>query len=382
MLRIGIVAGEPSGDYLAADLIRELRLRVPDVLIEGIGGPQMQAAGCSILFPMEKLAVMGLIEVAGRYLELVGIRNKLLKHFKTTPPDVFIGVDAPDFNIGLEASLHANGIKTVHYVSPSVWAWRQYRIHKIKQAVDLMLVLFPFEQKIYQQYGIPVCLVGHPLADRINPVHDKADARTRLGLPVGGKVIAIMPGSRKSELDRMLDIHLQTAQWCNSRRDDLIFITNVLDESARLRVETAAARICGDNERFKLHVYQDRAHDVLAAADIALLTSGTISLEAMLFDLPMVVAYRLHWLSYLIIRALVTVKFASLPNLLAGKLLVPEFLQKHCQPEKMGVALLGQLASGDNNAELKREYSQIRNSLRLNAGATAADAVLSLTGIR
>lgn len=382
MLRIGIVAGEPSGDYLAADLIRELRLRVPDVLIEGIGGPQMQAAGCSILFPMEKLAVMGLIEVAGRYLELVGIRNKLLKHFKTTPPDVFIGVDAPDFNLGLEASLHAHGIKTVHYVSPSVWAWRQYRIHKIKQAVDLMLVLFPFEKKIYQQYQIPVCLVGHPLADRIKPDNDKADARRKLGLPVGGKVIAIMPGSRKSELDRMLNTHLQTAHWCHSRRDDLIFITSVLDESARLRVETAAAGIRETSERFKLHVYQDRAHDVLAAADVALLTSGTISLEAMLFDLPMVVAYRLHWLSYFIIRALVTVKFAALPNLLAGKLLVPEFLQQHSQPGKMGEELLRLLASSDNNAGLKREYSLIRNSIRLNAGATAAAAVLSLPGIK
>ncbi len=378
MLRIGIVAGEPSGDFLAADLIREIRKQIPDVLVEGIGGPQMQAAGCSVLFPMEKLAVMGLLEVAGRYFELVGIRNRLIVHFQSFPPDVFIGVDAPDFNLGLEATLHAQGVKTVHYVSPSVWAWRSYRIKKIKHAVDLMLVLFPFEQQIYRQHRIRVEFVGHPLADRIMPDLDKSIARTKLGLPDAGKFIAIMPGSRKTELDKMLPVHLETAKWCSGRRADLTFITSVLTEEASQYVDVIRSRICPVPTNVNLHVYQDRAHEVLAAADVALLTSGTVSLEAMLFNLPMIVAYRMHWITYHIIRGLVKVKFAALPNLLADRQLVPEFLQNDCQPQKMGVELLRLLDDSTQADELKRQFGSIRRSLQLNAGNRAATAVLSL----
>ena len=376
MLCIGIVAGEPSGDYLAADLIRAIRQRIPDVRFEGIGGPQMQTEGCSILFPMEKLAVMGLSEVAGRYFELLGIRNNLIKHFQSNLPDIFIGVDAPDFNLSLEASLHAQGVKTVHYVSPSVWAWRSYRIKKIKRTVDLMLVLFPFEQQIYKQHGIAVEFVGHTLADQIKPGHDKAIVRKNLGLPLTGKLIAIMPGSRKTELDKMLSVYFETARWCSEQCADLVFITSVLSKEAVQLVDSV--RHSAGFGSVHLHVFQNRSHEVLAAADVALLTSGTITLEAMLFSLPMVVAYRVNWLTYYIFRALVKVKFASLPNLLADKALVAEFLQADCQPEKMGAELLRLLDDTTHTDVLKQQFESISKSLQRDSGTRAASAVLSL----
>jgi len=375
MLRIGIVAGEPSGDYLAADLIRQIRQRIPDVEIEGVGGPLLLAAGCKLLYPMEKLSVMGLVEVAGSYLELVGIRRNLIKHFRQSPPDIFIGVDAPDFNLELEAQLHDSGIRTVHYVSPSVWAWRQYRIHKIKRAVDLMLVLFPFEMSIYQEYRIPVSFVGHPLADRISVNPDRIAARQRLGLDPAARIIAIMPGSRKSEIERMLAIQLQTASWCADRHPELVFITSVLTDQARQIVERITLAL---HPQFPLHIYQDRTDDVLAAADLALLTSGTITLEAMLHNLPMVVGYRVHWLTYRVLRMLVRAKFAALPNLLADRPLVAEFLQYDCQPEAMGAGLVRLLENSHVREELLASYAQIRNTLQQHAGARAATAVLSL----
>ncbi len=375
MLRIGIVAGEPSGDYLAADLIRQIRQRIPDVEIEGVGGPLMLAAGCKLLYPMEKLSVMGLVEVAGSYLELVGIRRNLIKHFQQSPPDIFIGVDAPDFNLELEAQLHSSGIRTVHYVSPSVWAWRQYRIHKIKRAVDLMLVLFPFEMSIYRGHKIPVSFVGHPLADRIAVNPDQNAARQRLGLDPAARIIAIMPGSRKSEIERMLTIQLQTVSWCAGRHPELVFITSVLTDQARRMVEriTHAMR-----PQIPLHIYQDRTDDVLAAADLALLTSGTITLEAMLHNLPMVVGYRVHWLTYRILRMLIRAKYAALPNLLTDRPLVAEFLQYDCQPEAMGAELVRLLENSDVREALLQSYAQIRNTLQQHAGARAAMAVLSL----
>lgn len=375
MLRIGIVAGEPSGDYLAADLIRQIRQRIPDVEIEGIGGPLLSAVGCKLLYPMEKLSVMGLVEVAGSYLELAGIRRNLIEHFRQSPPDIFIGVDAPDFNLELEAQLHDSGIRTVHYVSPSVWAWRQYRIHKIKRAVDLMLVLFPFEMSIYREHMIPVSFVGHPLADRILVNPDRHAARQRLGLDPTARIIAIMPGSRKSEIERMLTIQLQTASWTADRHPELVFITSVLTDQARGIVEriTHAMR-----PQIPLHIYQDRTDDVLAAADLALLTSGTITLEAMLHNLPMVVGYRVHWLTYRILRLLVRAKFAALPNLLADKPLVAEFLQYDCQPEVMGAELIRLLENNHVREELLASYAQIRSTLQQHAGARAATAVLSL----
>lgn len=381
MLRVGIVAGEASGDYLAADLIRAIKQRCPDVLVEGIGGPSMQAEGCKILFPAEKLAVMGLVEVADRFFELLQIRRQLVDYFIGSPPDVFIGVDAPDFNLGLEQSLHAAGIKTVHYVSPSVWAWRKYRINKIKRCIDLMLILFPFELKIYQQYQVPVVYTGHPLADRIAPLQDKRSARDRLGLPENAKVVAIMPGSRKSELERMLPVFLDTARWCNDQREDIVFISSVLSESAVKYVEQLwAGRKSSGRASFRFEVYRNKAHEVMAAADAALLTSGTVTLEAMLFGLPMVVAYRINWLSYSILRPLIKAEFAALPNLLAGSRIVPEFIQGDCQPERLGEELIRLLQDESVKTSQIKAFESLRATLQLGASAMAADAVLSLSG--
>lgn len=377
MLRVGIVAGEASGDYLAADLIRHLRVLHPDLQVEGVGGPDMQAAGCRLLYPMEKLSVMGLVEVAGSYLELLAMRRKLIAHFRATPPDVFIGVDAPDFNLGLEQALQQGGIRTVHYVSPSVWAWRQYRIHGIKRAVNLMLVLFPFEQSIYEQNGIPVRFVGHPLADRIPSGTDRPAARRRLGIDTAQPRVAIMPGSRRSELERMLPVQLQTAQWCRAQRPELEFMTSVLTGEARSRVEQIHQSVAPE---LPLHIFQDRTSDVLGAAEAALLTSGTITLEAMLHNLPMVVGYRLNPLTHLIVRAMVRAQFAALPNLLANRPLVAEFLQDRCRPELMGPELLRLLQHTSALDELRSAYAEIRHSLQKNAGATAAHAILDLVG--
>jgi len=381
MLRIGIVAGEASGDFLAADLIKAIKMICPEVQVEGIGGERMQSEGCRILHPSEKLAVMGLIEVAGQFLELWKIRKQLLEHFAKFPPDVFIGIDAPDFNLGLERSLHDLGIKTVHYVSPSVWAWRQYRVKKIIYSTDLMLVLFPFEQEIYRQHQIQVKYTGHPLVDKIVPVADKLPVRQKLGLPADVKIIAIMPGSRQSELERMLSIQLDTAHCCSKQRDDLVFVTSVLSESAAGYIEQVlAARASNGQPVIRLKVYRNRTHEVLAAADAALLTSGTITLEAMLFNLPMIVAYRIHTISYIIIRAMVKARFVALPNLLADKRIVSEYIQQDCKPDKMGEELIRLLEDETVRERQIREFESVRRSLQRDSSTIAAEAVVSLVG--
>ncbi|MEX2352585.1 MAG: lipid-A-disaccharide synthase, partial [Gammaproteobacteria bacterium] len=381
MLRIGIVAGEASGDYLAAALIRSIKLEYPDVSIEGIGGPRMQEEGCRNLFSSEKLAVMGLFEVAGRLLELLRIRSWLVDYFRASPPDIFIGVDAPDFNLGLEQSLRSLGIKTVHYVSPSVWAWRQYRINKIKRATDLMLVLFPFEEEIYRQHAIPVKFVGHPLADTISAVEDKSAVKHSLGLPDDMKVIAIMPGSRRSELEKMLPLQLDTAAWCSKQRDDLLFVTSAISPDALEYIESISQQRQADGlSPVRLKVYQNKAHELLSIADAGLLTSGTVTLEALLLRLPMVVAYRMNSFSYPLIRAMVKIKFAALPNLLAGRQVVSEFLQGDCQPDKMGRELLDLLDNDPARSRQIQAFESIHRTLQQNASVTAANAVLALSG--
>ena len=373
MLRIGIVAGEASGDYLAADLIRRMREIRPDLIVEGIGGPRLQSVGCQILYPSAHLAVMGLTEVAGRYVQLRRIRAQLADYFRKSPPDVFIGVDAPDFNIGLEQVLHSAGIKTVHYVSPSVWAWRQYRIRKIKQSVDLMLTLFPFEAACYQKQGVPVAYVGHPLADRIDPETDRARWRHSLALPTDRKIVAVMPGSRYTELNRMLPVFLRTLSWCVENRNDLIFVAGALNEDTKDLIVRYQAKLGLADLPLQVHI--NKTQEILAAADVALLTSGTITLEAMLNKLPMVVAYRMNWLSYRVIRAMVSVEFAAIPNLLAGKRLVAEYLQHACQPEAMGHELLRWLEDNSAVSQLTDEFQSIHMRLRQNASLRAAERI-------
>ena len=375
MLRVGIVAGEASGDYLAAELIKALRRKNPGIDVEGIGGERLQEAGCRILYPLSRLSVMGITEVAGKYLDLVKLRRELIVHFLANPPDIFIGVDAPDFNLEIEERLRHNGIKTVHYVSPSVWAWRRYRIKKIARAVDLMLTLFPFEKAFYDQHGVPAEYVGHPLADRIDMEHDKSAARKRLGLVDDKKIVAILPGSRKSELEKLVQPMLLTADWCMHNGKDLCFISSVLDDDSVNYIEQTRHKL--GLQDLPLTVFRDRTDDILAAADVVFAASGTITLEAMLYKRPMVVTYKMNWLSYFLIRALVKINYVALPNILAGEGVVPEFLQKDCRPQRMGPALLHWLQDPAAAAELVSRFHALHRELKQNAADKAANAIVS-----
>ncbi len=376
MLRIGIVAGEPSGDFLAAELIQSIKQQQPELIVEGIGGDKLREAGCRILFPMERLSVMGLLEVCGRVVELLRIRQRLKRYFLSNPPDVFIGVDAPDFNLALERSLRENGIKTVHYVSPSVWAWRAYRVAKIKKAVDLMLCLFPFEVDIFKKQGITARCVGHPLARQVGRAADKQGARRALGVAQSCLTIAILPGSRRSEYKRLIPPFIETARWLLRHNNNIQFVSNVLDGIAEREL---LAQVAKHRDRdLSIKVYKNSMPDVLAACDVALLASGTITLEAMLYKAPMVVAYKVNLLTYWLLRMLVKVKFASLPNLLADQELVPEYLQFDCHGDNLGPAIQHWIDSPDAVASLCETFKQLHETLKINAGESAARAVLEV----
>jgi len=378
-LRVGIVAGEASGDLLGASLIHAIRQKVPGLVAEGIAGPCMQETGCLALYPMQMLSVMGLLEVLGSYWKIAAIRKALLKKFIKDPPDVFIGIDAPDFNLGLEQKLRMQGIKTVHYVSPQVWAWREYRLNKIKQSVDLMLTLYPFEEAYYRDKGIPAICVGHPLADQIPMQPDTMAARTRLGLPQDKKIVALMPGSRKMEIDRLLQPFLLAAGQCLKQRSDLHFASSLLHDEAM-----DSFRITRQNltlEGMPISLYKGRSHDVLEAADVVLLASGTIALETMLYKKPMVVAYKLNWLTYSLVKAMIKVRYVSLPNLLANAPIVPECLQGECTPERLAWEVLRWLDDQAALASLQQKFSGLHQELKRNGAQAASEQILQLVGI-
>lgn len=376
MPRIGIVAGEPSGDALGGDLIEALRRQCPQLEVEGIGGPRMQAAGCRSLYPLERLSVMGLVEVLGRWRELHGIRAGLARHFRARPPDLFIGVDAPDFNLGLERQLRGAGIRTAHLVSPSVWAWRRWRLRGIARAVDLMLALFPFEEEFYRAAGIPVRCVGHPLADRIALEPDRAAARARLGCDPTGKLVALLPGSRWNEIEQLAGPFLLAAERLHRQRPGLRFAASLLHAEGADFCRAKLRALGLDDLPLELHV--DRAHDLLEACDAALLASGTVTLEAMLFKRPMVVAYRLHPLSYRLLRTMVSVPFVALPNLLAGARIVPECLQQDCTPERLCAELARWLDDAAAVAAFSARCTELHGQLRRGAADRAAGALLEL----
>ncbi len=376
-MRIGIVAGEASGDLLGAGLIRAIRERYPQAVFEGIAGPQMIGAGASSLFPMERLSVMGFSEVIGRLRELLGIRRQLARHFIENPPDAFIGIDAPDFTLGLERKLHQAGIKTVHYVSPSVWAWRQRRVKKIVRSTDLMLTLFPFEAEFYREHQMPVHFVGHPLADLIPLRPDRAAARRELGLPAAGEVLALLPGSRSTELNHLAATFIDTARWLKLQRPDLHIVVPLANAARRAQFQSILAEAL---EPPPLTLVDGRAREVMAAADVVLLASGTASLEAMLLKRPMVVAYRMAPFSYWLARRLLKVKSVSLPNLLAGDILVPELLQDAATPDQLGQAVLYYLENPQAAAEVMEHFNEIHHELRQDASRQAARAVLELIG--
>jgi lipid-A-disaccharide synthase len=368
-LCIALVAGEASGDILGSGLMRALKARHPDVRFIGVGGPLMEAEGLVSSFPMERLAVMGLVEVLGRLRELLKRRKALVADLIAQRPDVFIGIDAPDFNLDIELKLRRAGIKTVHYVSPSVWAWRQKRVLKIREGCDLMLTLLPFEARFYEEQGVPVRFVGHPLADTIALSADREAARTELGLG-DGPVVALMPGSRGGEVGRLGALFLDTARLLVERVPNLRFVVPCANAARRAQLEQMLA-----GRELPVTLLDGRSHQALAACDAVLIASGTATLEALLYKRPMVVAYRLSPVTFWILKRMVKSPYVSLPNLLAQRMLVPELLQDAATEQALAQALLPLLADGRGQTE---HFEQIHHSLRRDASNQAADAVLAL----
>jgi lipid-A-disaccharide synthase len=373
-LKVGIVAGEASGDLLGAHLVKALKNRFPSVEFVGIGGPKMQAAGVNSLFPMEKLAVRGYVEVLRHYREIVKIRHKLLRHFVENPPDVFIGVDAPDFNLDLELRLKQKGIPTVHYVSPSIWAWRGERIHKIARAVSHMLVLFPFEKKIYDAAGIPATYVGHPSADMLPEQPDRIAAREQLRLSQNDRVIALLPGSRQSEVHYMARLFVQTARLIATASPEVHFLVPLLSRETRNLFETELYRAGGGD--LPLTILFGHAHVAMTAADAVLVASGTATLEAALLKCPMVITYKMSPLTWRMMQRKKYLPYVGLPNILAGRYIVPELLQDDATPENLSQAVLNLVNDGPVREKLARAFSRLHLDLKQNTAERAVDAIL------
>jgi lipid-A-disaccharide synthase len=371
VLRIALVAGEASGDILGSGLMRAIKARHPDAQFIGVGGPLMEAEGMVSYFPMERLSVMGLVEVLGRLRELLAKRKVLIQTLIDEKPDVFIGIDAPDFTLNIELQLRRAGIKTVHYVSPSVWAWRQKRVLKIREGCDLMLTLLPFEARFYEEKGVPVKFVGHPLADTIPLEADRAAARAELGLG-DGSVVALMPGSRGGEVGRLGTLFLDAAQLLLAQRPGLRFVLPCASPQRRAQIEQLL-----QGRELPLTLLDGGSHLALAACDAVLIASGTATLEALLYKRPMVVAYRMAPITFWILKRLVKSPYVSLPNLLAQRLLVPELLQDAATAETLAQTLLPLLEGGQ---EQTSGFDEIHRTLRRDASNQAAEAVLSLIG--
>ncbi|KPW37036.1 Lipid-A-disaccharide synthase [Pseudomonas coronafaciens pv. atropurpurea] len=371
-LCVALVAGEASGDILGSGLMRALKLRHPDIRFIGVGGPLMEAEGMRSYFPMERLSVMGLLEVLGRLRELLARRKLLIQTLIDEKPDVFIGIDAPDFTLNIELQLRRAGIKTVHYVSPSVWAWRQKRVLKIREGCDLMLTLLPFEACFYEEKGVPVRFVGHPLADTIPLESDRAAARVQAGLPAEGPVVALMPGSRGGEVGRLGGLFFDAAERLLASKPGLRFVLPCASPQRRAQVEELLR-----GRDLPVTLLDGRSHVALAACNAVLIASGTATLEALLYKRPMVVAYRMAPLTFWILKRLVKSPYVSLPNLLAQRLLVPELLQDDATPEALADTLLPLIEDGHAQTE---GFDAIHRTLRRDASNQAADAVLSLLG--
>jgi lipid-A-disaccharide synthase len=376
-LRVAIVAGESSGDALGAALILALRERVPDCQVAGVAGPRMRAAGCVALADAHELAVMGLFEVLPHLPRLLRLRARLVREFAALRADVFIGVDYQQFNLGLARRLKSRGLTTVQYVSAQVWAWRPGRVSTIGRAFDLVLCLLPFEPAFYRQRAVAAQFVGHPLADQIPLLPDRAAARAALGLDMASTVLALLPGSRVGEIRRLSAAFIGTAALLAEHRPGLQVIAPMAGEAARAEFERALSRAGTD---LRLQILDGRARDALIAADVALVASGTATLEALLCRCPMVVGYRFNSVTALLARALrlVQVSYFSLPNLLAAEPLVPEFLQEAVLPGPMERALEQLLDDAPRREYLRSRFQSIHESLRQDGAALAATAVLQL----
>lgn len=374
-VRIAMVAGEASGDLLASHLMAALKAKLPDAVFYGIGGPKMQALGFDAWWPMEKLAVMGYVDALKHYREISGIRRQLKKRLLDIRPDIFIGVDAPDFNLGLETDLKSAGVKTIHYVSPSIWAWRGGRIKKIARAVDRVLTLFPMEPPLYEKERIPVTYVGHPLADIIPLVTNKLAVREKLSMPKDVPVFAMLPGSRKGELEMMADTFVQTAKIIRERfLPNALFIVPLTTRETRLQFEMAIYQQQAGDVPFRLLF--GHAQDALGAADVSLVASGTATLEAALIKRPMVITYKIAKLSYWIMKRMAYQAFVGLPNILAGRSVVPEILQDEATPENLAEALVKLYEDKENAEAVAEAFTEIHLQLRQNTAEKAANAVI------
>lgn len=371
---IGMVAGEASGDMLGAHLIEAFKQRLPGAEFVGIGGPKMIAAGMRTLYPMEKLAVRGYIEVLRHFFEILAIRRKLIRHFKRNPPDVFIGVDAPDFNLTVEATLKRRGIPTIHYVSPSIWAWRFDRIRKIGRAVSRVLAIFPFEKPLYDAAKIPATYVGHPLADFLPEAPNKYAKREQLKLSQSTTIIAMLPGSRQSELHYMAELYIRTAQTIAGSCPHVQFLVPLVSRETRTYFEEMLYRL--NAQDLPLTVLFGHAHDAMIAADAVLVASGTATLEAALLMRPMVITYKMAQASYRIMKRKGYLPYVGLPNILAKHFIVPEILQDDATPENLAQALLNIIEDPVVGERLTEVFARMRRELKQNTADKAVTAIL------
>jgi lipid-A-disaccharide synthase len=378
MTTIAIVANEPSGDQLGALVVRALRERRPDLRFVGVAGPQMQAEGCVTWLPLEQLAVMGFVEVLKELPCLLRLRRRLVARLRAESPALFLGIDAPDFNLGVERRLRRAGIPSVHLVCPTVWAWRPGRVKTIRRSVDLMLSIFPFEEAFLQRHRVPVQYIGHPLADDIPLAVDRIQARQALHEPEAGTLIALLPGSRRSEMERLAAPFIETALWCQRQRPFLRFIVPLVSPRLRASFEQQMRRCHAGSSAIRLLDGQSR--EAMAAADLVLTASGTATLEALLLKRPMLVGYRLNPLTWALVNGLglVKVPYAAMANLLVGRELAPEFLQARCRADQLGPALLALLDDQERQREIVKAYTKVHRQLRRDAAASAAEAILTL----
>lgn len=367
-----LVAGEASGDILGADLIRNLRRLFPDAIFEGVGGDKMKAEGLVSLFDMDRLSVMGLIEPLKRLPELLRMRRAIVRRYKQQRPRVYIGIDSPDFNTQIEYQLRRHGVKTVHYVSPSVWAWRQGRIHKIKKAVDLMLTLFPFEAKYYKSHNIPVCFVGHPLARQLSSSAGTYKSRQLLGLDER-PTLCVMPGSRAAEVALLSQVFLSSAKKLALKIRDLQIVIPAVNEQRYQQIK----EVLSEYPELEVKLIKQQSQLAMAAADAVLLASGTTALEAMLLKKPMVVAYRVGAITYTLVAPFVKTPFISIPNLLANKMLVPEFIQQGVSVDNISSAIEKAFDVSVRD-QLQAEFTQLQEQLELDSGSLAAAAIADM----
>lgn len=372
-LTVALVAGETSGDILGAGLIRSLKKHHPNIQFVGIAGPQMQAEGCKAWYEMEELSVMGIVEVLGRLRRILAIRRDITKRLIELKPDIFIGIDAPDFNLSLEGKLKQAGIKTIHYVSPSVWAWKQKRVFKIKRNTNLILAFLPFEKAFYDKFDVPCRFIGHKMADDIPLEPDQTAMRQQLGIPLDCQCLALLPGSRHAEVTLLSEPFLKAAQLLRDKFPDLHIVVPLANEKRRQEFERIKAEIA---PQLNVQLLDGHAREAMIASKAAILASGTVALECMLAKCPMVVGYKMKAFTFWLAKKLIKTPYVSLPNILAGKEIVPELLQHDCTPENIANHVLPFLES--DNTELKATFLALHKQIRCNADEQAAQAVLDV----